>query len=74
MLTYIQKPNEGPVIVKLGKMYVNIGSKSVALASQTAILYQAFKQKNHAWVSNTFRAPQNQANFQFSVEFASVIQ
>ena len=55
-------------------MYVNIGSKSVALASWTAILYQAFKQKNCPWVSNTFRAPQNQARFQFSVEFASVIQ
>ena len=62
MLTYIQKPNEGPVIVKLGKMYVNIGSKSVALASQTAC------------VSNTFRATQNQPRFQFSGEFANVIQ
>ena len=55
-------------------MYVNIGPKSVALASRMAKLYQALRQKNCAHISNTFRAPQNQARFQFSVEFASVIQ
>ena len=49
-----------------------LGLKSVALASQTAS--KRISKKNRACVSNTFIVTQNQPRFQFSREFASVIQ
>ena len=52
----------------------NVGSKSVALASQTAILYKCISKKNQARVFNTFRAAQKQARYQYSGDFASVFQ